>query len=463
MGGSALILFVCSSLRHALFNSNAWDLGIFDQVIYLISQGQPPFSSLLGFHILGDHATGIFYPLALLYRLTPDVHWLFAVQAIALSLGALPTWRLSLQAGLKPSQALLMAGVYLLYPLIFNVNLADFHPDVMAVPALLWAVLMARTGRPVWFGINLILTLSCKAVLALTVAALGVWLLVVEKKRGYGAIALGAGVAWFLIAIQWVLPTFGSGVGAVARQAGRYAYLGGTPLEILTHLVIRPDLILGKIASVDTVEYLLLLSLPVLWGLSFRHFSALIPAIPALALNLLSMEAGMRNLVHQYTLPILPFLLLVVIATVADQRHWLKSQRAIALWSIVAFLALAKYGFFWSKYTDSLDTWEATQGAIAQIHTEGGVLTTNNITPHVTHRPMVQFTDKKRPIQWADFDYVLLNVRHPGWRSSPEFATHLVETLQQMPAFQQTFNRDQVYLFERRQFTAPLLPRVTDP
>lgn len=52
---SALVLFGCSSLRHQLFHSAAWDLGIFDQAVYLISQGQSPISSFLGFHILGDH------------------------------------------------------------------------------------------------------------------------------------------------------------------------------------------------------------------------------------------------------------------------------------------------------------------------------------------------------------------------------------------------------------------------
>ena len=73
---AAAILFLCSSLRHALFQSTAWDLGIFDQVIYLISQGKPPISSFLGFHIMGDHASWIFYILALFYKIYPDVHWL---------------------------------------------------------------------------------------------------------------------------------------------------------------------------------------------------------------------------------------------------------------------------------------------------------------------------------------------------------------------------------------------------
>ena len=42
---SFLILFGCSSLRHSLFQSNALDLGWFDQTFYLISQGIEPIVS----------------------------------------------------------------------------------------------------------------------------------------------------------------------------------------------------------------------------------------------------------------------------------------------------------------------------------------------------------------------------------------------------------------------------------
>ncbi|HEY9611226.1 MAG TPA: DUF2079 domain-containing protein [Allocoleopsis sp.] len=106
IGVSVLVLFLCSSVRHALFQSTGWDLGIFDQAIYLISQGQPPISSLIKVHILGDHAAWVFYPLALLYKIYPDVHWLFAVQALALALGALPTYYLARLAGLREREAI---------------------------------------------------------------------------------------------------------------------------------------------------------------------------------------------------------------------------------------------------------------------------------------------------------------------------------------------------------------------
>ena len=443
---SVSILFACSSLRHALFQSSAFDLGYFDQAIYLIAQGKTPIVSFWGYHFLGGHADWILYLLALPYKIYPDIHWLFAVQAAALALAALPTWHIARQAGLKETQALAIAAVYLLYPLVFNLNLFDFHPEVMALPALLGAILAARQGRTGWFWSGMIFILGCRDALSLTVAAMGFWLLVFERKRWYGAIALFAGSAWFLIATQVIIPFFRpNGVEAV----GRYAYLGNSVLEIAQNLFLQPGLILGRVFSLNTLEYLALLISPVIWGLLTQHLTAMVAAIPTLVINLLSDSPAQRDLVHQYSLPVLPFLLVAVIASLAAGKAWLRNPRTIVLWSLVFFLALAKYGYFGSIYLDSLDTWQATREAIAQVQTSGGVLTTAEIAPHLTHRQLVKFTDvNSPPTNLAQFDYVLLNVRHPGWQSNREFATSLVERLKNTPEFALNYQRDEVYLFK---------------
>jgi uncharacterized membrane protein len=443
---SVSILFACSSLRHALFQSSAFDLGYFDQAIYLIAQGKTPIVSFWGYHFLGGHADWILYLLALPYKIYPDIHWLFAVQAAALALAALPTWHIARQVGLKETQALAIAAVYLLYPLVFNLNLFDFHPEVMALPALLGAILAARQGRTGWFWSGMIFILGCRDALSLTVAAMGFWLLVFERKRWYGAIALFAGSAWFLIATQVIIPFFRpNGVEAV----GRYAYLGNSVLEIAQNLFLQPGLILGRVFSLNTLEYLALLISPVIWGLLTQHLTAMVAAIPTLVINLLSDSPAQRDLVHQYSLPVLPFLLVAVIASLAAGKAWLRNPRTIVLWSLVFFLALAKYGYFGSIYLDSLDTWQATREAIAQVQTSGGVLTTAEIAPHLTHRQLVKFTDvNSPPTNLAQFDYVLLNVRHPGWQSNREFATSLVERLKNTPEFALNYQRDEVYLFK---------------
>ncbi|NMF61922.1 hypothetical protein DP113_06845 [Brasilonema octagenarum UFV-E1] len=453
IGVSALILFGCSTLRHELFQSNAYDLGIFDQAVYLISQGQSPISSFLGFHILGDHAALIFYVLALFYKIYPSVYWLFAVQAVALANGALPTWHLARHAGLSLGQAIAVATVYLLYPLVFNINLFDFHPEVIAVPALLWAVLAARLERTAWFCLCIFLTLACKAVLSITVAAMGVWLLVFEKKRRCGAIALVSGICWFVIATKVVIPFFGTEAASVERHISRYAYLGNSFPDIAKNLLLNPGLVLGQIFSLDNLEYLLFLVAPVIWGLSVQGMQPLIAAVPTLGINLLSQFSTQKNLINQYSLPAVPFLVLAVISSLAIGQGWLRNKRKIVMWSIVAFLALAKYGYFWSIYLNSLDTWQATRQAVTLVQTKGSVLTTAQIAPHLTHRPVVKLTSAKSPpANLAEFDYILLNLSHPGWLSDREFATNLVESLKKTQLFELRYHQDGVHLFVKEVF-----------
>jgi len=446
---SSVVFFICSSVRHALFQSNAFDLGIFDQGIYLISQGKPPICTLIGFHILGDHAAWILYPLALFYWIYADVHWLFAIQAIALASGIGFTYKLSRQAGLNLAQSQTISVAYILYPLVFNVNLFDFHPEVIALPALLGAVLAVRLKRMGWFVSAILLILGCKAVLALTVAAMGIWLAAFER-RVYGAIALILGTTWFFIASQVIIPFYR---GGEPQAIGRYSYLGDSVLEVAANLVLMPGVVLGRVFSLDTLEYLLLLLVPLAWGLSLRHLAPLISAIPTLALNILSDAAAQRNLVHQYSLPILPFLMLAVISALAAGHSWLQARRAIALWSTIAFLALAKYGLFGASYLDSLDTWQATRTAIAQVKPTGGVLTTAAIAPHLTHRVLIERINA--PTTAADlteFEFILLNLRHPGGerkQDNREFSASLLNQLKSLELFQLSYQKDDVYLFTR--------------
>lgn len=447
IGAWTLLLFACSSVRHVLFQSGVFDLGIFDQAVYLISRGMDPLSSFLDFHILGDHAAWVLYPLAALYWLYPSVYWLLAIQALALGGTAWAIVLLARQAGLTQSQTVTVVWAYLLYPLIFNVNLFDFHPDVLAVPALLVAVWGARARRPLVFGLGVVLVLGCKAALGLTVAAMGVWLFL-EKRRGYGAIALAAGIAWFLVAAWGIIPALGGDGATVSRHLSRYGSLGNTIPEVLSSLVLRPDLVLGKVFSLASLEYLALLLVPVLWGLSFRHLTPLVAALPTLALNLLADSATQRNLVFQYSLPVLPFLMVAVIDSIAD-RPWIRNPRIIFLWSLVGFLALAKYGYFGSLYLEELDTWRATRSALSQVPVTARVLTTHEIAPHLTHRSQIEFTDVAKEPDLEQFDSVLLNTRHPGWRSTQELSHTLVEIVRSHPRFRQQFSQEGVYLFQR--------------
>jgi len=458
---SLLILFISSSLKHLLYQSTAWDLGIFDQAIFLISHNMPPISSFLGIHILGDHAALVFYPLAILYKLYPSVYWLFLVQAIALSLGAFFIYQLAKKSQLKESLALTLSSVYLLYPLIFNINLFDFHTDVIALSAIFWAILAVRR-RNLWgFMAALILMASCKGILGIMIAAMGLWL-ILEKERLYGAIALIFGSSWFVIASKIIIPYFTQNTHSIDRHLSRYSYLGDSYLAILKNLFLNPLLILGGLFNGTNFGYLLLLLIPLLWGLIPRRkaifqittwhcFLPLIAALPTLLMNLLANDPGQKDLLHQYSLPILPFLLLVIINLLKEEKTLLRLPRWIILWSLVTFFALAKVGYFTSRYLSSLDTWQATNNAIAQIKTQGGVFTSAEIAPHLTHRPLVKLTTNgSESLDLNQFDYVLLNLRHPGWESSPELLNQFREKVEKISEFQLSYQKDDVILFSKK-------------
>ena len=51
----SIIFWALSITRHLLLHSNAYDLGLFDQWIWLASKGEEQFSTMTGLHLFADH------------------------------------------------------------------------------------------------------------------------------------------------------------------------------------------------------------------------------------------------------------------------------------------------------------------------------------------------------------------------------------------------------------------------
>jgi uncharacterized membrane protein len=449
---AAIVLTIYSTARHLLFHSTGFDLGYFDQAAYLISQGLAPVVSFWGYPFLGGHADLIMYPVALLYKILPSVGWLFSIQAIALSIAGLPLWWLARSYGLGKSQATTMVVVYLLQPIVFNINLFDFHPEVIAIPAIFGAILAARQQWFWRFFLLLGVTLCCRDSLSLNVTALGIWLILFESRRIYGLVALVMGASWFAIATQIIIPHFRPGGVEVI---GRYGALGDSFSSILLSCLTRPNVVVSQLLTGENLGYLALLFAPVVWGLSWRHLStrhlaALIPALPTLLLNLLTTYSAQKDLVHQYSLPIVPFLIIAVMLAWRDQKSWLRQQRAIILWSLLGFLCLAKYSYIVIRYGDRLNTWQATNAAITLVRPDSRLLTDNTIAPHLTHRRELKLTVKQYPLpDLAGLDEILISTRPPDQGSDPKLIRQYVAWAEADRAWQLVFEKDGVMLWRR--------------
>lgn len=469
---SSIILFLSSSLRHIFFHSTANDLGIFDQSVYLISQGKKPISSLLGFHILADHAAFIWYPISLFYKIYPSVYWFFAIQAIALCLGAYNVYQLSLQQELKEKWSLALAIIYLLYPTIISANLFDFHPDTIATPCYLWLVLIVRQANQSNYKTSLIkffsailIIVSCKAVLSLTVLMMGMWFVFFERKRIYGLIAMTLGFSWFIISTQLIIPYFGTNNALISRHIIHYGYIGNSFSEIITNIFLKPQILIDHIVSSSILFYLIALILPVIWGLSIKYLNPIICGLPQLLMCILSSNKSLYTVGYQYTLPIATFLFLAVISNIKAKTYCLKNKSIIVVLVVLGFLISfnphidigSNIGRDFSSLTYS---FQASDKAVKKINEldnirkdgyKGSVLTTAKIIPHLSNRSMIKLADEnisKDTI--GTFDYILLNTDYPILTSTREYAKRLSEELKIDARYTVALNEKGILLFVRK-------------
>lgn len=164
--------------------------------------------TIRGLHLLGDHSYPIFWPMAWLTGVLPTIPTLLAIQSAALAGGIVPLWwicRRIAGLGLAATAALVIS--YAAFPALHNVNLADFHPETLAVPFLLGAVLFALTDRWVPYGACLVVVLACREDMALVVTFLGV-LLIIEGRRRAGPATMLAGLTWLALTTQVIQPHF---------------------------------------------------------------------------------------------------------------------------------------------------------------------------------------------------------------------------------------------------------------
>ncbi|MEL6927122.1 MAG: DUF2079 domain-containing protein [Cyanobacteria bacterium J06600_6] len=451
---TSFVLFTFSSLQLYIFREGN-DLAFFDQLVYLLSQGKTPVSTILeGVHLIGDHGAIILYPLSLLYAIYPDVHWLLVVQAIALALGTVPIYGLSRDSGLSVNYARAIAICYALYPGIFNINFyAEFRPETIAVPALIWAVWAAKQRSIGQYAIAIILVLSCKEALGLTIIGLGFWLALCQKRLWYGIVTMTAGGAWFIFAALYLIPTFRGG----HQMAGTWHYqsLGTSLTEIAVKVLTNPQIFLGRALMGDRLFYYLLLISPILLGLHWQKVLTVIPALPMLGLNILADYPRQRDLIHQYSLPIIPFLFIWLIASVAyltkhRWRSWL-SPRWLILWSIMAWFALAKYGYYWTRYAPLYSNIKAVRGAVELVTPDARVLTSGYVAPHLSQREMITLLGNDNNVDRVakhQIDTVLIAKQHLGFGITAEAAAQTIRDLSQS-GFRLTYQQQDVWLLEK--------------
>lgn len=372
---------------HFGLGTSAYDFGLYDQGIWLLSQGKAPFVTLMGRNLFGDHTSFILLPLVPLYWVIGSTGLLFVVQALALGIGALPVWKSArLLVGSLPMSCVAVAA-YLLHPALTYTGMENFHPDAALAPLIAWAIYAALAYKWVQYVIATVLILMVKEDTALFVVALGAWVALRRDKK-IGLITVFGSVWVCLLLLFAVMRGI---VGVPYRNEWRLPF-GGFGGLIKTSLT-RPDKLIRHLVSGERPLYLLQLLAPVGFMALLRPEIALLGTLPLLS-NLVSTFWYQSQIEYHYAVQFVPILVIGAMYGISRMAEHLRTWLASVV--LVASLVCA---YVWTPLPlmrTEMPRWSPSHPAVAAAHEainkippDVAVSAYHTLTAHMARREQV--------------------------------------------------------------------------
>lgn len=310
---------VTVGIHHGL-GTSAYDFGLYDQGIWLLSRGKSPVVTLMGRNLFGDHSSFILLPLVPLYWLFTSTATLFVVQSVVIAAGGIPVFLYSARRLESNAMGCAMVAVYLLHPAVSWTNLENYHPDSFSA-LLVGLVLFAALERK-WrlFACASVLALLVKEDIALVMMPIGLWVVLRrDVKRGI-IVVLGSALA-MVVLIVVVMKHF---TGVTFRNSWRIPF-GGFGGLIRTTLS-RPWKLVAHLTSDDRPFYLWQMLAPV--GFVFLIAPEIMfTGLLVLFVNILSTFWYQFHIQYHYSLVVVPAIVIgtsFALGKVSkDTRKWL--------------------------------------------------------------------------------------------------------------------------------------------
>ena len=188
---------------------------------------------------------------------------ILVAQVLVVALGALPAfWLGRLWLG-SDRLAVAAAAMYLLYVPLQWAVLTDLHAVTLAAPLIMYAIWAAETRHDWVLGITVGLALMSKEQVGLSLALLGLWIVVRQRRYVVVGVVAAVSLAWTLMAVLVIMPWAGNGLPAPFEQ--RYGEFGATPAKAVVGAVTHPVDMFTTLGTPGRLGYLLALLLPLLF------------------------------------------------------------------------------------------------------------------------------------------------------------------------------------------------------
>lgn len=321
---SWLVLLLCAT--HAVWMSwlqidthnglgtFAYDVGLYDQGLWLLSRGEAPFVTLMGRNLFGDHASLILLFLVPLYWVIPGTATLLVVQALVIAAGAIPLYLLARRVLQKESWALIIAVVWLANPAVNGAGMENFHPDSFLGLFIPVAVYAAFTRQWRLYAVAVGLSLMVKEDVLLLMVPLGLYVAVFLDKRK-GLWTMFASVIATMLGMLILMRAL---TGVTTRNAWRIPF-GGFD-GFVAEIFMRPLNVVHYLFEDERPLYLFQLSAPLAGLFVLSPWFAAV-ALPVVAWNLVSTFWYQHSIQYHYSLVVMPVLVASVVFGIAKLRQ----------------------------------------------------------------------------------------------------------------------------------------------
>jgi len=493
------IVWVAAGLYVLVFTAMNWQLyrgllvphgdsAMYEEHLWNLTHGKGFRSYLDQGLFLGEHVQVIHLLLIPLYVIWPSHLLLELCESLCLASGAVPLfWMARRHTGSDRAAALLAVAYLLYFPMQFldvAIDLKTFRPTSFGVPAMLFAIDRMERGRYRAMCVFGLLALAAKEDYAAIIVPLGVWMACRKspessRSRRFGLCLAVFGLLYLATVIVMVIPAFRQ--GADVHYVRYFGELGDSPGDIVRSLATQPALVLGKLFSIRSAIYALMLLVP-LGCLGLLAPGRLLTAAPLFAvLCLLEFSTGPGAAsgqpiipYHHFHAPLVPLLCWAAAAglgnvgavwvAVTGKRHRenlseaataQQARAAARLWSarFVCASALAT-GFFSSLSPLGLSFWDSSSewywrdlyvpGRRAELFTkvfqligpDARVAATDFVHPRFTHHERSydysnypRAVNNGKPGAPPDTDYIVIDTQHRYSKIKspdqvPEFREH---------------------------------------
>jgi uncharacterized membrane protein len=380
-----------SLYRHNLFGSTI-DLATQGQTVWGYSHFQIVPNTVIGIpNLMGDHFNPILMVLAPLFWIWNSAAVLLVAQAVLLAIAGVPIFmwgaqRLGVVAGLA------FQGAYYVYWGILAGVLFDFHHVAFAVPAMAWA-LYATVNRRNWLlAAMVVVAMLTREDVALTLVALGFYILVVQRRFVLGAAVMLINIVWFLLLLGVIMPA----LAGIPYRHWTYTALGDSPSHAALNIARNPlkaiELMFVPLAKTRIWIGSLgsWLFLPLLSPLT-------IVALPSFLERFWNDGPDFWTFHMQYSMLSAPILAFASIDGVARVIAW-RRARSASPFGIRAALAVLAASAVLSVAVNPLaelstyvlpDTAADIQTCLDTIPPTAGVAATQNLLPHLATRTRI--------------------------------------------------------------------------